>query len=38
MTRTILLVDDDENDVLVMSMALKNAGLTCPILAASDGR
>jgi CheY-like chemotaxis protein len=38
MTSSILLVDDDENDVLVMSMALKNAGLSCPILAASDGR
>jgi|SRR5436190_14155374 len=38
MISSILLVDDDENDVLVMSMALKNAGLSCPILAASDGR
>ena len=38
MIPSILLVDDDENDVLVMSMALKKTGLSCPILAASDGR
>ena len=38
MTRAILLVEDDENDVLVMKMALKKVGLTCPIRAARDGR
>ena len=38
MTRAILLVEDDENDVLVMQMALKKVGLTCPIRAARDGR
>jgi CheY-like chemotaxis protein len=38
MTRAILLVEDDENDVLVMKMALEKAGLTCPIRVASDGR
>ena len=38
MTRSILLVEDDENDVLVMKMALEKVGLTCPIRIASDGR
>jgi len=38
MTRTILLVDDDENDVVVMTMALKKVGMTCPIRVAKDGR
>ena len=38
MTRAILLVEDDENDVLVMKMALEKVGLTCPIRVASDGR
>ena len=38
MTRAILLVEDDENDVLVMTMALEKAGLTCPIRVATDGR
>ena len=38
MTRTLLLVEDDKNDVLVMTMALKKAGLTCPLCVASDGR
>src|SRR6266849_7556409 len=38
MTRAILLVEDDENDVLVMTMALEKAGLTCPIRVARDGR
>src|SRR5438552_1637736 len=38
MTRAILLVEDDENDVLVMAMALEKAGLTCPIRVARDGR
>jgi CheY-like chemotaxis protein len=38
MTRAILLVEDDENDVLVMTMALKKVGLTGPIRVAGDGR
>ena len=38
MTRAILLVEDDENDVLVMTMALEKAGLTCPMRVARDGR
>ena len=38
MTRAILLVEDDENDVLVMKMALEKVGLTCPIRMARDGR
>ena len=38
MTQAILLVEDDENDVLVMTMALEKAGLTCPIRVARDGR
>src|SRR5437899_164540 len=38
MTGAILLVEDDENDVLIMTMALEKAGLTCPIRVARDGR
>ena len=38
MTRSILLVDDDENDVVIMTMALQKAGLSCPIRVATDGR
>ena len=38
MTRAILLVEDDENDLLVMKMALEKVGLTCPIRVARDGR
>ena len=38
MTPGILLVDDDENDVVIMTMALKKADLNCPILLATDGR
>jgi CheY-like chemotaxis protein len=38
MTRAILLVEDDENDVLVMTMALEKVGLTCPVCVARDGR
>jgi CheY-like chemotaxis protein len=38
MMRAILLVDDDENDVLIMRMALQKAGLTCSICVARDGR
>src|SRR6266498_1677832 len=38
MTRAILLVDDDENDVLIMTMALRKVGMTCSICTARDGR
>ncbi len=38
MTLAILLVDDDENDVLIMMMALQKVGLTCSICVARDGR
>ncbi len=38
MTRAILLVDDDENDVLIMTMALQKVGLTCSMCVARDGR
>jgi len=38
MTRAILLVDDDENDVVIMRMAMQKAGLSCPIRVARDGR
>ena len=38
MTRSILLVDDDENDVLIMTMALRKAGLSCILCVARDGR
>ncbi len=38
MTRAILLVEDDENDGLIMTMALRKAGLTCSICLARDGR
>ena len=33
-----MLVEDDENDVLIMTMTLKKVGLTCPICVARDGR
>jgi len=38
MTRAILLVDDDENDFLIMTMALRKVGLTCTICVTGDGR
>src|SRR3989442_14405504 len=38
MTRAILLVDDDENDVLIMTMALQKVDLTCSSCVARDGR
>jgi len=38
MTRPILLVEDDENDVLTMTLALDKVALTCPICVAKDGR
>ncbi len=36
--RPILLVEDDENDVLFMKMALDGAGLQHPLIVVSDGQ
>ena len=38
MARTILLVEDDENDVLFMRMALEQSGVTNPLHVAEHGR
>ena len=38
MTRTILLVEDDENDMFFLQRAMKNAGVPNPIQIASDGQ
>ncbi len=38
MNQTILLVEDDENDVFFMKRAMNQAGLTAPLQVASDGR
>src|SRR5438445_3052692 len=38
MNRTILLVEDDENDVLFLTMALQAVGLTNPLHVVKDGR
>ena len=38
MTRAILLVEDEENDVFFMEEAMKKAGILNPIRVASDGR
>jgi len=38
MNQTILLVDDDENDVLFITMALQKAGASCAIHVAADGQ
>ena len=38
MTGTILLVEDEENDVFFMQQAMKTAGVLNPIRVASDGR
>ena len=38
MTKPILLVEDDENDVVLLQHALKNAGVANPIEVASDGQ
>jgi CheY-like chemotaxis protein len=38
MTQTILLVEDDENDVLFMKMALQQSGVANPLHVAADGR
>lgn len=35
---TILLVEDDENDVLIMKRALKAAGFTNPLVVLEDGQ
>src|SRR5438034_7084790 len=38
MTRTILLVEDEPNDVFFMQQAMKKAGVVNPIHVASDGQ
>src|SRR5437870_5276522 len=38
MRRTILLVEDDENDLFFMQQAMQKAGVTNPIRVASDGQ
>ena len=38
MTKTILLVEDDENDMFFLQRAMKNAGVPNPIQIASDGQ
>ena len=38
MNQTILLVEDDENDVFFMKRAMKMAGMPNPVQVASDGR
>jgi two-component system response regulator len=38
MTRTILLVEDDENDVFLLTRAFKKAGIENPLRVASDGQ
>jgi CheY-like chemotaxis protein len=34
----ILLIEDDENDIIFTQMALEQAGVTCPLHLARDGR
>ena len=38
MTPIILLIEDDENDVLFLQMALKKAGVTFPLQVVKDGQ
>lgn len=38
MTKPILLVEDDPNDVFFMKLAMKNAGLDIPLQVAENGR
>ena len=38
MTTTILLVEDDENDVFFMQQAMKKAGVVNPLRVASNGQ
>jgi CheY-like chemotaxis protein len=38
MTQTILLVEDDENDILFMQMALKHSKVSNPLQVAINGR
>ena len=38
MTQTILLVEDEPNDVFFMQQAMQKAGVLNPIQVASDGR
>jgi CheY-like chemotaxis protein len=37
-TPSILLVEDDENDILFMQLALEKVGVNCPLHIANDGR
>jgi CheY-like chemotaxis protein len=38
MSRAILLVDDDENDVMFTTIALQRAGVSCPVQVVKNGR
>jgi len=38
MNRVILVVEDDENDVMFVKMAMKKAGMTNPIQVVTDGQ
>jgi CheY-like chemotaxis protein len=38
MSETILVVEDDENDLMFVKMALKKAGVTNPVQVAKDGQ
>jgi len=38
MNRTILIVEDDENDLVFLKMAMKKVGLTNPVQVAKDGQ
>jgi two-component system response regulator len=38
MNKTILVVEDDDNDLMFLKMAMKKAGVTNPIQVAKDGQ
>lgn len=38
MSQIILVVEDDENDLMFVTMAMKNAGVTNPVQVAKDGQ
>ena len=38
MNRVVLVVEDDENDVMFVKMAMKKAGMTNPIQVVTDGQ
>ncbi|MEY2466943.1 MAG: hypothetical protein QOD03_1464, partial [Verrucomicrobiota bacterium] len=38
MNKTILVVEDDENDLMFVKMAMKKAGVTNPVQVAHDGQ